>query len=76
MEKTIVLYIEDQSTLLYFSSIYFTPSGERRGYEVDNADLVLETKMKELVTEDERKLESSRRAFFLSVEAFKELEKK
>ena len=43
---------------------------------MDNADLVLETKMKELVTEDERKLESSRRAFFLSVEAFKELEKK
>ena len=63
-------------SILYFSSIYFTPSGERRGYEVDNADLVLETKMKELVTEDERKLESSRRAFFLSVEAFKELEKK
>ena len=61
--------------LVVLRSVYFSNTGERRGYEVDNLDQIMLYKLKELenFNPDIDKQKSTREIFFLSIEAFNHL---
>lgn len=64
--------------IFFKRSVFFTETGERRGYDIDNVDEIMRYKIREIesLQEEIQKQEASRHLFFLSIQAFKELNKR
>ena len=66
------------SNQFFISSVFFTDSGERRGYDIDNVDEIMMYKIQEIeaIKEEMHQQKVSKQLFFLSIEAFNELNKR